>query len=133
MNGIGVASLAVLAVMSVIWTIVLVVVALEVRRASARLQEFIRSLEIELKPTMHEARDAVHTFGQAAQRAAESTERIRTTLVKLERVGDHLRATTGNIRSLFAPRLIPLASLLAGVRAGSKILWKLYTRGREAK
>jgi hypothetical protein len=130
MNDIAVASLVVLAVVSVIWTIALIVVALELRRASQRLREFIRSVELELKPTIHNAREAIRTLGQAAQGAADTADRVRSALLTLERVGENVRATTGSVRNLLAPRLIPYASLLAGVRAGTKVLWKLYTRRR---
>lgn len=130
MNGLVVASLVVLAVMSVIWTVVLVAVALELRRASWRLQEFIRSVEMELKPTMQEAREAIHTLNRAAQGAADSTERVRGALIKLEQAGENVRATTQTIRRSLGSRFIPAVSFLAGVRAGTKVLWSFYTRRR---
>ena len=130
MNGLAVASLVVLAVVSVIWTVALVAVALELRRASWRLQEFIRSVELELKPTMQEAREAIRTLNRAAQGVAESTERVRGALIKFEQAGENVRATTGTIRRALGSRLIPAFSLLAGVRAGTKVLWNFYTRRR---
>jgi hypothetical protein len=131
MDGLAVASLVVLAVVSVVWTIMMVIAMLELRRASWRLQEFIRSLELELKPTIQEAREAVRTMQRAAQGAADGAERVRGTLAKLEEAGDNIRATTGVVRSVFGSRLIPAASLLAGVRVGAKVLWKLYTQRRK--
>ena len=98
MDGLAVASLVVMAVMSVIWTVVLVAVGLELRRASWRLQEFIRTLELELKPTMQEAREAIRNLQRAAQGAAEGTERVRSALTKLEQAGENIRATTGSIQ-----------------------------------
>jgi signal transduction histidine kinase len=132
MDGLAVGSLVVMAVMSVIWTVVLVAVGLELRRASWRVQEFIRSLELELKPTMQDAREAIRNLQRAAQGAAEGTERVRGALAKLEQAGENIRATTGSIRGVLGSRLIPVASLLAGVRAGSKVLWKLYSHRRKA-
>ena len=133
MDRLAVASLVVLAVVSVIWTVALVAVALELRRASWRLQEFIRSLELELKPAMREAREAIATLNRAAQGAVDTTDRVRGALLKLEQAGENVRATTGKIRSAVGLRLIPAASVLAGVRAGTKVLWNLYTRRRESK
>jgi len=130
MNGLAVASLVVLAVVSVIWTVALVAVALELRRASWRLQEFIRSVELELKPTMQEAREAIRALNRAAQGAADSTERVRGALIKLEQAGENVWATTGSIRRLLKSRFIPAVSLLAGVRAGTRVLWNFYTRRR---
>jgi len=133
MNGLASASLMILAVVSVIWTVAFVAVALELRRASWRLQEFIRSVELELKPTMQEAREAIRTLKRAAEGAAEGTERVRGVLMKLEQAGENVRATSTRVRSLLGSRLIPAASLWAGVRAGTKVLWSLYTRRREPK
>jgi hypothetical protein len=130
MDGLAVASLVVLAVVSVIWTVALLAVALELRRASWRLQEFIRSLELDLKPTMQEAREAIGTLKRAAQGAVDTTERVRAGLLKLEQAGENVMATTGRIRSALGLRLIPAAGLLAGVRAGTRVLWNLYTRRR---
>ena len=132
MNGLAVASLVTLAVVSVLWTIMMVIVTSELRRASWRLQEFIRSLELELKPTIQDAREAIRTLNRAGQGAAEGMERVRGTLAKLEEAGDNIRATTGVVRSVLGTRLIPVASLMAGVRVGAKVLWKLYTQRRKA-
>lgn len=133
MDGLAVASLAVLAVVSVIWTVALVAVALEARRASKRLQEFIRSVEMELKPTVLEAREAIRKLDRTAAGAADTVERVRGTFVRLEQAGENVRATTGKVRALLGTRFIPALSLLAGVRTGTKVLWSLYTQRRASK
>ncbi|MBP1778840.1 MAG: hypothetical protein H6Q86_4851 [candidate division NC10 bacterium] len=130
MNGRAVAALVVLAVVSVLWTIMLVIVTSELRRASGRLQEFIRSLELELKPTIQQAREAIRTLTRAAQGAAEGTERVRGALATLAAAGDNIRATTRAVRSVVGSRLLPVASLVAGVRVGANVLWKLSTQRR---
>ena len=133
MDGLAVASLVVLAVASVIWTVALVAVALEVRRASWRLQEFIRSVELELKPTMQGAREAIQKLNRAAEGAADSAERVRGALIKLEHAGENVLSTTGKIRTLVGSRFIPALSLLAGVRAGTRVLWDLSKKRRDAR
>ena len=130
MNGLAVASLGVLAGVSVLWTIMLIIVTSQLRRVSWRLQEFIRSLELEVKPTIQQAREAIRTLNRGAQGAAEEMERVRGTLAKLEAVGDTIRATTRAVRSGVGSRWIPVASLVAGVRVGAHVLWKLNTQRR---
>jgi len=51
----------------------------------------------------------------------------------LEQAGENVRATTGKVRALLGSRLIPALSLLAGVRAGTKVLLSFYTQRRETK
>jgi len=133
MDGLAVASLVVLAVVSVIWTVALIAAALETRRAARRLQEFIRTVELELKPALLEVRETIRKLDRAAGGASDTIERVRGTFVKLEQAGENVRATTGKVRSLLGSRFIPALSLLAGVRAGTKVLWSFYTHRREAK
>ena len=133
MDGLAVASLVVLAVVSVIWTVALIAAALETRRAARRLQEFIRTVELELKPALLEVRETIRKLDRAAGGASDTIELVRGTFVKLEQAGENVRATTGKVRTLLGSRFIPALSLLAGVRAGTKVLWSFYTHRRETK
>ena len=130
MNGLAVASLVVLAVVSVLWTIMMVIVTSELRRASWRLQTFIRSLELELHPTIQQARGAIRTLNRSVQGAADGMEWVRGTLATLDKAGDTIRATTRVVRSGSGALLIPVAGFLAGVRVGANVLWKLNTQRR---
>lgn len=132
MNGLGIAALVVLAVISLVWTAVLIPVLLELRRASWRLQEFIRTLELDLRPMLQEGREMIRNMNKAAQGVSESAVRMGGALAALEETGENLRVTTGAIRAVFGSRFIPVAGLLAGVRAGIRMLWKRYTRRRES-
>lgn len=131
MNTMGVAALVVLAVVSLLWTALLIPALLELRRTAWRLQEFIRTVELDLRPVLSEARDGIRAANKAAQEVANGTARLRGALTAVEEAGQNLRATTGVIRSVFGSRLIPVAGLLAGVRVGVKTLWKLSRRRRE--
>jgi len=130
MTGLAVVALVVLAVVSVLWTIMMVIVTSELRRASWRLQKFIRSLDLELHPTIQQARGAIRTLNRSVQGAADGMERVRGTLATLDKVGDTIRATTSVVRSGSGALLIPVAGLLAGVRVGANVLWKLNTQRR---
>lgn len=132
MNNLVVAALVVLAVASLVWTLLLIPFLLEVRRAAWRLEEFIRTLELDLRPVLQEAREGIRTVSQASQQVGEGAARLRGAMAAMEEAGENLRATTGAIRAVFGSRLIPIASLLAGVRAGAKFLWRQYTRRRKA-
>lgn len=132
MNALGVAALVVLAVISLVWTVLLLPILFEVRRASWRLQEFIRTLELDLRPVLQEARETLRAVSQAARGVADGTTRLHGALAGLEEAGENLRVTTGVIRTVFGSRLIPLAGVAAGLRAGFKVLWRRYTQRRDA-
>jgi type II secretory pathway pseudopilin PulG len=131
MNTLGISALVVMAVVSLLWTALLIPVLLEMRRAAWRLQEFIRSLEMELRPLMQEARQVIKSVEHTAQGVGEGVTHLRGAFSALEDAGENLRATTGVIRAVFGTRLIPAATLMAGLRAGLKMLWKRYPRRRE--
>ena len=131
MNTVATTALVVLAVMSVLWTVMIIPALLELRRAAWRLQEFIRTLELDLRPVIQEARDGVRAATKAAEDVANGTARLRGAMAAVEEAGENLRMTTGTIRAVFGSRLIPIASVLVGVRAGGKFLWKQFTRRRE--
>jgi len=131
-NPVAVAALVVLAVVSLLWTVMLVAVLLELRRLFWRLEGFIRTLELDLRPVLQQARDGIQFVAKAAQGVAEDTARLRETLEAWEEAGENVRATTSVLRAVFGSRLIPIASVLAGMRAGVRTLWKLYTRRRES-
>jgi uncharacterized protein YoxC len=131
MDAVAVGALVVIAVMLVLWTVLLIPALLEVRRAAWRVQELIRTLEIELKPVLSDARETLRTAARAAGDVADGTARLRGTLGALEKAGDNVRATTDTVRAVFGSRLIPVAVLLAGMRGGGKYLWRHLTRRRE--
>ena len=131
MNTVATTALVVLAVVGLIWIFLLIPTVLEIRRAAWRLQEFIRTLELDLRPVIQEAREGVRAATKAAQEVADGTARLRGAMAAVEEAGENLRMTTGAIRAVFGSRLIPIASVLAGLRAGTKFLWKQYTRRRE--
>jgi hypothetical protein len=132
MNAVGVAALVVLAVVSLLWTVLLIPALLELRRALWRLQEFIRTLELELRPTLQEAREGIRSMKQAGQAVADGAAHLRGAMAAVEEAGGNLRATTGLLRAVFGSRLIPVAGILAGVRAGIKALLKQVGKRRES-
>jgi sensor c-di-GMP phosphodiesterase-like protein len=131
MSPLAEAALVVLAVVGLVWTAVLLPVLLELRRASLRLQEFIRTFELELRPLVQEGREGLRSVNKAAQAVADNSARLTGAVAAMEQAGENLRVTTGAIRAVFGSRLIPVASMLAGVRAGLKALWKHYPRRRQ--
>jgi uncharacterized protein YoxC len=131
MSAVGVGALVVLAVLSILWTILLVPVLLELRRAAFRLQEFIRTIELDLRPVLQQAQDVFRTLNQAGQRVAENSAKVGRVVGALEEAGENIRMTTGVIRAVFGSRIIPVATLMAGVRAGVRMLWKRSSRRRE--
>jgi hypothetical protein len=129
MSDLAVAALVVMAAVSLLWTVVLGVLTLEFFRLFRRGDELLRIVEVELRPVLQDVREVLRKAQTLADGAAESTERIRSTLARLQGTAENVRSATGRMRAAVTPRFLPAASLLAGVTTGAKVLWKLY-RGR---
>ncbi len=123
-------SLAVIAAMTLFWTLGLVVVLLLVRRLATRTQEFMRMVEFEIRPVMQDVRDMVRTASKLTTEVAHESLRLRGVMTSVEEAGENLRMTTNTIRAVFGSRLIPIAGMLAGMRGGVKYLWKQYSHRR---
>jgi hypothetical protein len=131
MNSLAVAALVVMAGVSVVWTVILILTLQEVRRACFRLHEFIRTLEIELRPVLNQAREGAEGVARAAHEVADATARVRGALTALEDAGQNVLWTSQIFRAVFGRRLVPVAGVLAGLRAGSKVLWKQLRQRRK--
>lgn len=127
-SSLAAAAVAVLAGLGILWTIVLLSLLGELRRRSQRLEGVLRVLEADLPTTLAEIREAARSLNRVAQEVGEATPHLRAALNALEEAGENVRGATGAVRSLFGYRFIPLAGILAGLRAGLRYAWRLYRR-----
>lgn len=123
-------ALWVLAAVAVVWTIVLLALVGELRRTSQRVQDFLRVLEAEMLPALTDMREAARAATRVFQDMGEVTPRLQAALGALEEAGENVRGATGAVRNLFGRRLIPVAGILAGLRAGLRFAWRLYSKRR---
>lgn len=128
-NPVATVALVVLAGVSLLWTVGLLMGWMELRRLLAQMQETLRFLEAEIRPLSAELREAVRRFNQMTQGVEESNARLQDALGAFQQAGQNVRVTTEAVRSVFGSRLIPVAGVMAGLRAGAKLLWKRYRRG----
>jgi len=131
MNTVATTALVVIAVMTLLWTVELLVALLLVRGAVLRMHEFVRMVELEFRPVILDVREILKTTSKITQEVADDTVRLRGVLTSVEDAGENLRVTTSTIRAVLGSRLIPIAGVLAGLRGGAKFLWKHYTRRRK--
>jgi hypothetical protein len=132
MEALKVSALLILAGVGVVWTIVLLALVGELRRTSQRLQDFLKLLEGELVPALTDVREAARAATRVLQDVGEVTPRLQAALGALEEAGDHVRGATGAVRNLFGHRFIPVAGILAGLRAGLRFAWRLYSKRRQS-
>ena len=128
-NGVVTVALAVLAGVSLLWTLGLLLAFMEFRQLSQRVQEALRTLELELLPLAREAREALRRLNQVTLGVEASNAKLQDALGAFQQAGQNVQKTTEVLRAVFGSRFIPMAGVVAGVRAGVKMLWRLYGRG----
>jgi len=126
-------ALVVLAGVSLLWTVGLLLILRELRGLSLRLQESLRTVEREVPPLVQETRETLRRLNAMAQGIGDSNARLQDALGSFQQAGQNVRVTTEAVRTVFGSRLVPVATLMAGVRAGVRLLWRRYARRREAR
>ena len=127
--GVGAVALVVLAGVSLLWTLGLLLAFMELRQLSQRIQETLRVLEMEILPLARDARETIHRLTQLSLGLEGSNAKLQDALGAFQQAGQNVQKTTEVVRAVFGSRLIPMAGVMAGVRAGVKMLWRLYGRG----
>jgi len=125
----AIVALAVLTGVILLWTLGLLLAFMELRQLSQKIQESLRSLEMELVPLARDAREAIHRLSQVSLGVEASNARLQDALGAFQQAGHNVQKTTEVVRAVFGSRLIPVAGIVAGVRAGVKMLWRHYGRG----
>jgi len=131
MDSVATVALVILAGVSLLWTLGLLLALMELRQLSQRVQETLRALEMELIPLAREAKEAIHRLNQVSQGVETSNAKLQDALGALQHAGHNIQMTTEAVRAVFGSRLIPMAGVLAGVRAGVKLLWKTVRERRK--
>jgi uncharacterized protein YoxC len=122
-------ALVVLAGVSLLWTLGLLLALVELRQLSQRIQTSLHALELEVIPLARETRDAIQRLNQITQGVEKTNARLQDAAGAFQQAGENVRMTTETVRAVFGSRLIPVAGVMAGVRAGVKMLWRWYGRG----
>ncbi len=131
MESVGMVALAVLGGVSLLWTLGLLVALMEIRQLSQKIQESLRTLEMELVPLAREAREAIRRLNEVSLGFEASNAKLQGALGAFQHAGQNIQMTTEAVRAVFGSRLIPVAGVVAGVRAGVKLLWKTVRERRK--
>jgi hypothetical protein len=124
MSGLATLALVVLAAVGLLWTIVLIALLPAYQRTARRVESLATTLESDLRPLLQELREATRAVGQVARSVERAAPHLEAALGALEEAGENVRVATRAVRSAFGLRLIPVAGVLAGLRAGWRILMR---------
>ena len=121
-------ALVVIALAAIAVAIVAIPAVLQIRRTSHRLEEFITTAEIELRPALVDLKETLHNLNRTSAEVRESVERLQGSLAAMEELGQAVHFLGRLLRRGVTPRLITASSVLTGTRVGLKYLLQSFFR-----
>ncbi len=126
-------ALVVIALAALIVAVAALPAVLQIRRTAYRVEEFITTAEIELRPALIDLKETLHNVNRTSAEVREAVERLQGSLAAMEELGQAVHFLGRLLRRGVTPRLITASSILKGTRVGLKYLLQSFFREKEEK
>lgn len=130
-------ALTVLAVLAVLWTLaglaVLLVgipLLLRLRRTAERADALLREAEVHLGPALAEFREMARHLNKASAGVADGVAQVGRTFEAVGELGKTLHGANAVLRAALGPGVTLVGGLIAGVKAGGRVLLRRLFRRR---
>ncbi len=94
----------------------------QLRRTARQAEEFLKVVEIELRPALIDLKDAIRNLNRASDQVTGGMEKMGGTLDAISEVGQTVRDANRLIHGIVFPKLITGAALMTGIRIGLRTL-----------
>ncbi len=95
---------------------------LQLRRTARQAEDFLRVVELELRPALIELKEVIRNLNRASDQVAGGIEKVGGTLDAIQETGQTVRYANQLIQHIVFPKLITGAALMTGVRVGLRTL-----------
>ena len=95
---------------------------LQLRRTARQAEEFLRLVELEMRPALIDLKEAVRHLNRASETVTEGVEKVGGTLEAIQEVGKTVRIANDLVQQIVFPKLITGAAFMTGLRAGLRAL-----------
>jgi len=127
-------ALGVLAVLAVLWTLVAVLVGVpllfRLRRTAERADNLLREAELHVGPALAEFREMARNLNKASAGVADGVAQAGRTFEAVGELGKTLHGANAVLRAALGPGVTLAGGLIAGVRAGGRVLLRQLFRRR---
>jgi len=121
------AALGVIALTGLLVAAFLIPTLRQIRRTAQELQNLLKTLELELQPTLIDLKEAIRHLNTVSGEVSRSLEKVEGTVEAIQKVGETIRV----VNSLLSPRLIVAVSFLKGLGVGVGSLVKGLSKKKE--
>jgi uncharacterized protein YoxC len=94
----------------------------QLRRTARQAEDFLRVVELELRPSLIELKEVIRNLNRASDQVASGIEKVGGTLEAIQETGQTVRYANQLIRHIVFPKLITGAAVVAGLRVGLRTL-----------
>lgn len=94
----------------------------QIRRTARQAEDFLRVVELELRPSLIEMKDVIRNLSRASDQVKDGIEKVGGTLEAIAEAGQTVRQGNQLIKHIVFPKLIAGAALMTGLRIGLRTL-----------
>jgi uncharacterized protein YoxC len=95
---------------------------LQLRRTARQAEDFLRVVELELRPSLVELKEVIRNLNRASEQVAGGIEKVGGTLEAIQKTGQTVRYANQLIQQIVFPKLITGAVVMTGLRVGLRTL-----------
>lgn len=95
---------------------------LQIRRTARQAEEFLRIVELELRPALIDMKEVIRNLNRASEQVTGGMEKVSGTLEAIQEAGQTVRSANQVIRHVVMPKFITGAAVMTGVRVGLRTL-----------
>ena len=95
---------------------------LQLRRTLRQAEEFLRLVELELRPALIDMKEVIRHLNRVSDTVTGGVEKVGGTLEAIQEVGQTVRIANELVQQIVFPKLITGAAFMTGLRAGLRTL-----------
>ncbi len=95
---------------------------LQLRRTARQAEDFLRVVELELRPALIDLKEVIRNLNRASDQVAGGIEKVGGALDAIQETGQTVRYANQLIKHIVFPKLITGVALMTGLRVGVRTL-----------
>lgn len=103
---------------------------IQLRRTAKQAEDFLRLVELELRPTLIELKEVIGSLNRASDQVTGGMEKMGGTLEAIAEAGQTVRDANQLVQHFVFPKLITGAAFMTGLRVGLRTLLVRLVGGR---
>ncbi|HEY7678009.1 MAG TPA: DUF948 domain-containing protein [Candidatus Methylomirabilis sp.] len=123
-------ALGVLAAMGVVLGAFAIPLLIHLRRSVERVDRLLQEAEVHLGPVLAESRETARNLNKASAGVADGVAQVGRTFEAVGELGKTLQGANAALRAALGPGVILMGGLIAGVKAGGRVLLRQLFRRR---